>query len=53
VALSVDVAQSKTLEPFQLQGLLPMAGDVLQEVPERPRENDILKRLTRHLRKRP
>ncbi|HIJ45606.1 MAG TPA: hypothetical protein HPP50_05555 [Rhodospirillaceae bacterium] len=53
MALSVDVAQSKTLEPFQLQGHLPMAGDVLQEVPERPRENDILKRLTRHLRKRP
>ena len=37
----------KTLELFQLQDHLPMAGDVLQEVPQRPRENDILKRLTR------
>jgi len=40
----------KALELFQLSDHLPMARDVLQEIPARPRENDLLKRLTRRRR---
>jgi len=41
----------KGLELFQLRDHLPMAGDVLQEVRATPRENDILKRLSRRRRR--
>jgi transposase len=41
----------KGLELFQLRDHLPMARDVLQEVRATPRENDILKRLSRRRRR--
>ena len=40
----------KGLELFQLRDHLPMAKDVLQEVRKTPRENEILKRLSRRRR---
>jgi len=45
---SLDVR--KILELFHLKDHLPMAKDVLQEVPEVPKENEKLKRLTRRRR---
>src|SRR5512136_1216335 len=41
----------KGLELFQLRDHLPMAKDVLQEVRKTPRENEILKRLSRRRRR--
>jgi len=41
----------KGLELFQLRDHLPMAKDVLQEVRNTPRENEILKRLSRRRRR--
>lgn len=41
----------KGLELFQLRDHLPLAKDVLQEVTGTPRENEILKRLTRRRRR--
>jgi len=41
----------KGLELFQLRDHLPMAKDVLQEVRKSPRENEILKRLSRRRRR--
>lgn len=41
----------KGLELFQLRDHLPMAKDVLQEVRSTPRENEILKRLSRRRRR--
>ncbi len=41
----------KNLELFQLRDHLPMADDVLQEVMATPKENDILKRLSRRRRR--
>jgi len=40
----------KILELFHLKDHLPLAKDVLQEVPEVPKENEKLKRLTRRRR---
>ena len=45
---SLDVR--KILELFHLKDHLPLAKDVLQEVPEVPKENEKLKRLTRRRR---
>ena len=45
---SLDVR--KILELFHLKDYLPLAKDVLQEVPEVPKENEKLKRLTRRRR---
>jgi transposase len=45
---SLDV--HRILELFQLKDHLPLAKDVLQEVPEIPEENEKLKRLTRRRR---
>jgi len=45
---SLDVR--RILELFHLKEHLPMAKDVLQEVPEVPQENERLKRLTRRRR---
>ncbi len=50
-AKSDRIDTRKTLELFQLRDLLPMAGDVLQEVMTTPAENDILKRLSRRRRR--
>ncbi len=41
----------KGLELFQLRDHLPIAKDVLQEVRKTPRDNDILKRLSRRRRR--
>jgi len=41
----------KGLELFQLRDHLPMAKDVLQEVHKTPRENEVLKRLSRRRRR--
>jgi transposase len=50
-AKSDRIDSAKTLELFQLRDHLPMADDVLQEVMATPKENDILKRLTRRRRR--
>jgi len=41
----------KALEPFTLRDFLPVAKDVLQEVRATPKENEILKRLSRRRRR--
>ncbi len=50
-AKSDPVDSRKALELFQLRDHLPMAKDVLQEVLATPKENRILKRLTRRRRR--
>ena len=50
-AKSDRIDSRKTLELFQLRDHLPMAGDVLQEVRATPRENQVLKRLSRRRRR--
>ncbi len=50
-AKSDRIDSAKNLELFQLRDHLPMAGDVLQEVMATPKENDVLKRLTRRRRR--
>ena len=50
-AKSDRIDTRKTLELLQLREHLPLAADVLQEVMARPRENDVLKRLTRRRRR--
>ena len=50
-AKSDRIDTRKTLELFQLRDHLPMAGDVLQEVMATPKENHILKRLSRRRRR--
>ncbi len=50
-AKSDRIDTGKTLELIQLRDHLPMAGEVLQEVMATPKENDILKRLSRRRRR--
>lgn len=46
-----NIDARKALELFQLRDHLPIAKDVLQEIRATPRENDILKRLSRRRRR--
>ena len=50
-AKSDRVDAPKGLELFQLSDHLPLAKEVLQEVTGTPKENEVLKRLTRHRRR--
>lgn len=50
-AKSDRIDSRKTLELFQLRDHLPMADGVLQEIASTPRENEVLKRLTRRRRR--
>lgn len=46
-----EIDARKALELFQLRDYLPVAKDVLQEVRATPKENEILKRLSRRRRR--
>ena len=46
-----EIDARKALELFQLRDCLPIAKDVLQEVRATPKENEILKRLSRRRRR--